>query len=969
MAGTNVASANVELRFIDQFTEGLNAARREVARAQQELGAGPSGVQNAEAQRRQQQEQQEQAFQRRLTQIHGSAWRENEIRTRQGLRAQAEARRQAQRQMAYDHASAINMEAAREQRHLNHMNRLHIQAHAENARRARMGRSAGSAGSAGIFGGIGSVGGLGGLAATAGAMFSTNEIIAAMKEIEGLEGAFRGMSDSAEEAAGHLQYVRRSAQDMGLLFVDVAQGYKQLQAAAKITGFTVTETRNLTNALQRAGVALRLESTSIKRAFMALTQMLSKGRIMSEEVRLQFGEHIPGAMQIFANAAGISVQAMSDLMENGLLPTLPVLRGIPAALEEAFTMPRDAAEGMIAATNQMTNAWTELKATIGDTGPLKSGVKVLTALMKDLNRATTWVGSVIGAAPYQRTMQPLSEKDFISRKHGSSLLRPFRPDAMQKGWDVTFTRDELAKLAAARDRIIARQGKSMSHRVEIEVRRRKLALLEPFKGGMYPEEKRDVQKQLKMYDGEQGEKTRKSIEADLLSAERQDYETIGLITQSFGGQRIAFKEGPDIYELEQEWLAKQSGIRNEERKKGQAELQKIQDAQLEKETGKSKARIAALQDPQARFKREIVRRGEVYDKALTALEKKEGVSEVLKAKRRLFLGLEFEAEVAEIEVRAEKSLKGKKRKRLQALKAQEAVKVRAMRAERMEKKRAVVQASAHARAMQTMERNVLKLASRSSDLPQEERDYKEGIGQARSQRLVRKEAALRRYQSNVLSGTDPATAERWKRQELAMARQEEQASEELSRIEYEKAIEKRSQKAEGLLERFKGKVKSHSEIMGDALEGAFERAGNAVSNFVMTGEFDLKQFARRMAADYAGQLALNVLKSTIGSVSDTIAARSGKGVLVSGARAAGGPVQKGLTYLVGERGPELFTAKKNGHIIPSESMQGGSTVNVTFKVDAVDGASVQRMLIEQKSTITGIINEAVRRNGQRLAVI
>ena len=42
-------------------------------------------------------------------------------------------------------------------------------------------------------------------------------------------------------------------------------------------------------------------------------------------------------------------------------------------------------------------------------------------------------------------------------------------------------------------------------------------------------------------------------------------------------------------------------------------------------------------------------------------------------------------------------------------------------------------------------------------------------------------------------------------------------------------------------------------------------------------------------------------------------------------RAAGGPVSGGYTYLVGERGPELFHAPASGHIIPNHQLSGGSS--------------------------------------------
>lgn len=66
---------------------------------------------------------------------------------------------------------------------------------------------------------------------------------------------------------------------------------------------------------------------------------------------------------------------------------------------------------------------------------------------------------------------------------------------------------------------------------------------------------------------------------------------------------------------------------------------------------------------------------------------------------------------------------------------------------------------------------------------------------------------------------------------------------------------------------------------------------------------------------------------------------------LAGARAEGGPVSGGKTYLVGENGPELFTPNSSGNIIPN----GGSTGSSAQLRSANDNASStrsQRMLEE-----------------------
>ena len=66
--------------------------------------------------------------------------------------------------------------------------------------------------------------------------------------------------------------------------------------------------------------------------------------------------------------------------------------------------------------------------------------------------------------------------------------------------------------------------------------------------------------------------------------------------------------------------------------------------------------------------------------------------------------------------------------------------------------------------------------------------------------------------------------------------------------------------------------------------------------------------------------------------------RGGGGILGSIFRAEGGPVKRGGSFIVGERGPELFTPGASGMITPNHAL-GGST-NVVVNVDA-SGSNVE----------------------------
>jgi hypothetical protein len=78
-----------------------------------------------------------------------------------------------------------------------------------------------------------------------------------------------------------------------------------------------------------------------------------------------------------------------------------------------------------------------------------------------------------------------------------------------------------------------------------------------------------------------------------------------------------------------------------------------------------------------------------------------------------------------------------------------------------------------------------------------------------------------------------------------------------------------------------------------------------------------------------------------------------------GGRASGGPVSMGKTYLVGERGPELFSPGSNGTIIPNHALKGGSSGGATINISvsgAIDPASTARQIaniLKQEASTSG----------------
>ena len=149
-----------------------------------------------------------------------------------------------------------------------------------------------------------------------------------------------------------------------------------------------------------------------------------------------------------------------------------------------------------------------------------------------------------------------------------------------------------------------------------------------------------------------------------------------------------------------------------------------------------------------------------------------------------------------------------------------------------------------------------------------------------------------------------------------------------------------------------------------AFGGAFEESFKGIVSGSMTAQEALRNLFQRTAdhfLDMAAQMiakqiqmkilgigfnmfaspATKAIRDDFGmSISDasTIARGGFVETVIDGTKATGGPVKKGGRFLVGERGPELFTPGVSGMITPNHAL-GGST-NVVVNVDA-SGSSVE----------------------------
>ena len=153
------------------------------------------------------------------------------------------------------------------------------------------------------------------------------------------------------------------------------------------------------------------------------------------------------------------------------------------------------------------------------------------------------------------------------------------------------------------------------------------------------------------------------------------------------------------------------------------------------------------------------------------------------------------------------------------------------------------------------------------------------------------------------------------------------------------------------IQTFKDSIKSVGESMADVVIKGVKGMEDALVNFVMTGKLEFRSLANSIIRD---MVRITIQQAITAPFSNFIGGLFGGGTSPKlgmtqgsfmpsnpkfrGAMANGGSVVGGSSYLVGERGMELFTPTTSGTITPNHQL--GNT-SVVVNVDAKGDSEVQ----------------------------
>lgn len=178
------------------------------------------------------------------------------------------------------------------------------------------------------------------------------------KKFNSLQFALERVTQDMFDTAASSRYLLDLTANFGVELVTTTERWIKFLAASKQAGMTLLDTEQIFKSVTKAAAVLGLGTDDLKSVYLALEQMMSKGKITTEELRRQLGEKLPGAVGIMAEAIGVNVNQLDSMLKKGEVLSAEVLPKFARALEQAYGIENvENIDTIAASQNRLTNAW------------------------------------------------------------------------------------------------------------------------------------------------------------------------------------------------------------------------------------------------------------------------------------------------------------------------------------------------------------------------------------------------------------------------------------------------------------------------------------------------------------------------------------------------------------------------------------------------------------------------------------
>ncbi len=241
------------------------------------------------------------------------------------------------------------------------------------------------------------------MVAAYGGLFAVVDVLTrtvnAFQQLEGAQSRLNvAVGGDTQKSAQELDFVRRTAERLGVEFGYLATEYSKFAIATQGTNLAGENTRKIFTSVAEAARVNRATNEELKGVFTALTQIVSKGAVQMEELRQQLGDRLPGALQLMADGLGITTAELIKMTEQGQI-TSDALLPFAEELDKRFGPGlAGALESVTTAIGRMQNAAFQALLVFGKGGFLDAFENLANTITEVLGSADfeTFIGNLSG---------------------------------------------------------------------------------------------------------------------------------------------------------------------------------------------------------------------------------------------------------------------------------------------------------------------------------------------------------------------------------------------------------------------------------------------------------------------------------------------------------------------------------------------------------------------------------------------
>lgn len=182
-------------------------------------------------------------------------------------------------------------------------------------------------------------------------------VIKTIKDLDQLNYTLQQVIKNEGELIRTKQFLIEMSLKYGAELLSTTNRYIKFQVAARNAGLELKATERIFETFTEASALLGLKTDELTGIYLALEQMLSKGKVTTEELRRQLGERLPGAFDLMAKALNVTSSELDKMLKAGEVLSKDALPKLTEEIRDFYGLTSEGVNTLQTSTQKLSSSW------------------------------------------------------------------------------------------------------------------------------------------------------------------------------------------------------------------------------------------------------------------------------------------------------------------------------------------------------------------------------------------------------------------------------------------------------------------------------------------------------------------------------------------------------------------------------------------------------------------------------------